>query len=225
MTLLNCDLGEWESEDQCTFFMSKIDMANVACGGHAGSAYTLEYCRKTADENGVKIGMHPGVQAEKGRGDVSHLSVNEFVDLIEQQYAFFIKYGGFPHHFKLHGSLYHLSEKHTEIANATVEFCKKNELIIVCLAGGGVAQKAQKAGLNVLNEAFLDRNYNQKGELLPRSHEYALVSDLSIAKQRLEDIRKGKGILSIKRATIPLEIDTVCVHSDSELCIDFLKTL
>jgi len=41
--LLNCDLGEWESLAEAGAFIEQVDLINIACGGHAGSAEQLAH--------------------------------------------------------------------------------------------------------------------------------------------------------------------------------------
>ena len=59
---LNCDLGEsygaWRmgQDDQV---MPLIDMANVACGFHAGDPSVMQKTVALAAKHGVEIGAHP----------------------------------------------------------------------------------------------------------------------------------------------------------------------
>ena len=72
---LNCDLGEsygaWRmgQDDQV---MPLIDMANVACGFHAGDPSVMQKTVALAAKHGVEIGAHPSYHdlAEIGRAHV-----------------------------------------------------------------------------------------------------------------------------------------------------------
>ena len=57
---LNCDMGELEDAAHEAALMEYITSANIACGGHAGDAQTMERTARLALERGVRIGAHPG---------------------------------------------------------------------------------------------------------------------------------------------------------------------
>src|SRR5258708_26253396 len=57
---LNCDMGELEDAAHEAALMAYITSANIACGGHAGDAQTMERTARLALERGVRIGAHPG---------------------------------------------------------------------------------------------------------------------------------------------------------------------
>ena len=67
---LNCDLGEGEPLAKTRALMRCITSANVACGGHAGNVQSMERCIRLAKKYGVRLGAHPGVSANFGRGAV-----------------------------------------------------------------------------------------------------------------------------------------------------------
>ena len=69
--MLNCDLGEsygaWTMpvDEQ---IMVHIDMANIACGFHAGDPLTLQKAIGLAIEHNVAIGAHPAYPDLAGFG-------------------------------------------------------------------------------------------------------------------------------------------------------------
>lgn len=223
MILINCDLGEWETLAETEWFMRRVDVVNVACGVHAGSALQLKKCRELADKFKVKIGMHPGMKAEMGRGDVSDLTPTDFINQLESQYQFFLKHAGIPEHIKLHGSLYHLSENNIEIRRQYLVFAQRHALEIVCLSAGSVYRDSIAAGLPVLAEAFLDRNYSNGGMLLPRSHPQALLKTADEASKRMSQLLNDGTLNSLDQSILTLPVDTVCIHSDSEISKTFLN--
>lgn len=202
--------------------MQHIQLANVACGWHAGSAEQMLLCAELAQKYGVQCGIHPGVKANKGRGDIEGFSVCEFYDHLEAQFLFFEKYLGEAHHIKLHGSLYHLSEKRKEIALALLDFATSSNLKIIALAGGLVVKLGHDSGLECLAEAFLDRHYLANGQLVPRGDETAELKSLEEVKKRLDSINKLGKIEARDGSILKYPIDTICVHSDSRVCREAL---
>ena len=71
---LNCDLGEFEnfvpnSPDE--EIMPYIDMANIACGKHAGNLTTMNTTVALAVKYNVEIGAHPSYDDKINFGRVS----------------------------------------------------------------------------------------------------------------------------------------------------------
>ncbi len=57
---LNADLGEHESIARTRALLRIVDLANIACGGHAGTAASMYLTVEQALAAGVRIGAHPG---------------------------------------------------------------------------------------------------------------------------------------------------------------------
>jgi len=200
--LINCDLGEWESREDTRELMAKIDAANVACGGHAGSVETLCYCHELAEEWAIKMGAHPGMAAERGRGDELPTRA-EFVELLKRQVGIYQEAVGNPHHVKLHGTLYHAVEKDEALADLYAQFLEKERFSVFSLAGGRFSGLAKGGGLTVYEEVFADRGYQDDGTLIPRSEEGAVLDDVDLVRKNVGVLKKG-GLAQ-----------TICVHSDS----------
>ena len=88
---LNCDLGEsfgaWKMglDDQV---MPHIDMANIACGFHAGDPSVMANTLKLAKQHNVMIGAHPSYPDKQGFGRRSmNLSVAELTQCLHYQIA------------------------------------------------------------------------------------------------------------------------------------------
>lgn len=217
MIAINCDLGEWESAKETEWLMQNIQQANVACGVHAGGEEQMERCVFLAEKYNVEMGMHPGVEGNKGRGSVEEFDTDYLINLVSDQYEKFIQYAGVPTHIKLHGSLYHHSEKDLEFKRKYIEFAKEKGMPVIALAGGTVIRECRKQSIPCMAEGFLDRNYTSDGSLVSRDLAHAMLSSAKNAKKRLADVEQGRGLLSISDERIMLEIDTFCLHSDSVL--------
>lgn len=230
---LNCDLGEWESPAQTAALMPYLHMANIACGGHAGSTESIAHCQQLADAQtpyAVSAGAHPGVadiDGSRGRTLPEPFTTADFTALLEIQIQRYIGSADL-NHIKLHGALYHLTESNIDFRNAFLAFIRHKSLIsIVCLAGGQVAQEAESRDLPIIPEIFLDRHYRSDGQLLERSHPDALISDPILIIDRLEQIKHTHSLTAHDGSTIhfPAHYDclTACVHSDSPNSLAVLK--
>ena len=56
---INCDLGESPDPRADLALMTQITHANIACGGHAGNAHTMQTLTQAAGDASVAIGAHP----------------------------------------------------------------------------------------------------------------------------------------------------------------------
>jgi UPF0271 protein len=224
---LNCDLGEGEPHEKTEALMHCISSANIACGGHAGDERTIATTLELAKKYHVHAGGHPGLpdRATFGRSEAD-LTSKEFEELLEDQietlYAAAKKAALALHHIKLHGALYHLTEKNEELRASYIQTVKTRwpNLIIFALAGGQVISVAEQAGLQTWPEAFLDRNYLDHGSLVPRASPDAVITDLSEIERRLSSIVESGTILTARGTRLSLSPKTLCIHSDSPLSVE-----
>ena len=228
---LNCDLGEWESPEQTAALMSQLHMANIACGGHAGSRQTILDCAALAEKRqpiAVSTGAHPGVAfADHGRSLPYDFSPEAFTSLLEIQIQRYIGAADL-NHIKLHGALYHLVETDEIYRKIYLEFVRSRCLIsVVCLAGGKVAAEADERGIPIIPEVFLDRNYAADGSLLPRTEPHAMLASTNEVLERLELLNNSRSLMALDGTIILLpehyDCITACVHSDSPNSLENLR--
>lgn len=217
---LNCDLGEGEPLEKTQALMRCITSANIACGGHAGNEQSIRACVQLALQNRVHIGAHPGLPGNFGRLE-QEMDVPEFRLLLQNQVGMFLKilqeFGAKLHHLKLHGALYHLSERSRALRQTLFALIRDEfgACIIYGLAGGKLAAEGRAAGLEVWEEAFLDRNYHADGSLVPRTNPQALLSDPAQVRARFEQLLETGTIRTVEGNCLPVSPQTVCIHSDS----------
>jgi UPF0271 protein len=214
---LNADLGENESPARTRALMRLIDIANIACGIHAGSVATMERCVKLAIENDVAIGAHPGLAGEFGRG-VAEIAPPALEKLIVEQVSTLVAIaGGKMRHIKLHGALYHTVEKSTPLARRYVDVVRDNfpRCGIIAFAGGRVAARCGKLGVKFLPEAFAERAYLDDGTLVPRGEPGDVITSPRIVAERVRAIIEGRGVIASSGRMTQIAAKTICVHSDA----------
>jgi UPF0271 protein len=226
---LNCDLGEREGFARRRALMRWITSANVACGGHAGNARSMESCVRLAKQFNVRLGAHPGVAADFGRGSV-HMTSAELEALLREQVGTLAEIAHSLdvklHHIKLHGSLYHATDHDKKLAAKYLQTVTRfwPRAKIYARAGGLVARLARTRGVAVWEEVFADRRYQDDGSLVPRDHPNALVTDVSEVCQFLERLRGANEIVSISGKAIRVNAETICVHSDTPNAVRIAAT-
>lgn len=217
---VNCDLGEGEPPPRTRALLAHVTSVNLACGGHAGDAATMERITRLAVARGLRLGAHPGWpdRAGRGRADVAPRPA-EFLTLLLQQVGALEtvarRLGGALHHIKLHGALYHATDREPALADAYVRAMRRwwPGLAIFVRAGGATAGCARRLGVPVWEEAFLDRGYRRDGSLVPRGEPGALLPARDVPS-RLAQLALGH-VVAVDGARVPVRADTLCVHADS----------
>jgi len=217
---LNCDLGEGEPRAVTAALMSCISSANVACGGHAGTSESMQWCVRLAREHGCWLGAHPGLPGDFGRRNtpVTPAELRELIlDQVGSLQSTATDAGVELHHIKLHGALYHAADADPDLAAAYLGLVAQRwpGVKVYARAGGTVAARAAQFDVAVRPEAFLDRSYRADGTLVPRSTAGALILDPHAIQTRIRELQTA-GIIRAEDGTpLSLSPTTLCVHGDS----------
>ncbi len=211
---INCDLGEGIGND--AELMPYINEANIACGFHAGDAFTMRETVALCIRHKVKIGAHPSYLDREnfGRKEIE-LSPEEIYLLVRKQVETLKKIteqaGAKLNHVKPHGALYNISAKNEAVAKAIAKAVKDidSSLILFGLKNSHSIAAAKNIGLITAEEAFADRRYESDGSLTPRSQPGACFTKIQDVLNQVEKIKA----------------DTWCIHGDGPYAVDFAKAL
>ena len=227
---LNCDLGEGEPWTRTRALLRQVTSANVACGGHAGDALTMERVVVEAKALAVRLGAHPGVPGAFGRGEVT-LSPQQLQTLVLQQVGALDvlarRHGSRLHHIKLHGALYHAVENDDALGRAYVETVARwfPQVTIYSRAGGLVLTLAHKAGITAWAEGFIDRAYRADGQLVPRNQDGALLTRTRDITERLREWRQTGGWKSLDGTWVAVPAQTLCLHGDTPGAVTLARAI
>jgi UPF0271 protein len=215
---LNCDMGELDDAAHEAALMAYITSANIACGGHAGDARTMERTARLALGRGVRIGAHPGYPDRENFGRLEIAMTPEAVaDTVYAQIArlddVVRRLGGAIVHVKPHGALYNVAVRHADVARAIAQGAARwnPRTTLFGLAGSPMLDVWRAMGMAVAGEAFADRRYEPDGTLRSRQFPDALITDpREAAAQALRFARQGLA-------------ETICVHGDTPGSVAILK--
>ena len=227
---LNCDLGEGEPWARTRALLRQVTSANVACGGHAGDALTMERVVVEAKALAVRLGAHPGVPGAFGRGEVT-LSPQQLQTLVLQQVGALDllarRHDSRLHHIKLHGALYHAVENDDALGRAYVETVARwfPQVTIYSRAGGLVLTLAHKAGITAWAEGFIDRAYRADGQLVPRNQDGALLTRTRDITERLREWRQTGGWKSLDGTWVAVPAQTLCLHGDTPGAVTLARAI
>ncbi|WP_010603875.1 5-oxoprolinase subunit PxpA [Pseudoalteromonas maricaloris] len=235
--LLNCDLGEsfgaWKMGlDE--HVMPHIDMANVACGFHAGDPDVLEQTLKLVNTHQVTLGAHPSYPDRQGFGRRSmQLSEQEIINTLHYQIAAIEGMAKVQDltlsYVKPHGALYNDMMKSQRILSCVIRAISHypSELKLMVLATAQQASHQQLAddyNVSLIFEAFADRLYTDEGLLTPRS-EAGAVHDKSALLAQVKQLHQQGSVTTASGKSLALRADTLCVHGDNEASIALIEEI
>ncbi len=232
---INCDMGEsygaWTMGNDAAV-MPLITSANIACGFHGGDPATIRKTIALAVEAKVAVGAHPSLPDLVGFGRrTMHISAQEMYDLVLYQagaVAAFARAAGVPlHHVKCHGALYNMAANDEALSTAMARAVKDlgGHVLLYALAGSKTVAVARQLGLDVVQEVFADRAYEDNGSLRPRSLPGAMIEDEAVAVARaIRMVQQGQ-VQSHDGRLIAVSAGTVCLHGDQPGALQFATAL
>ena len=237
MIKINCDIGErgpLHPVDRA--LMKEIHIANIACGGHAGDKESVAVFMGLAAEHNIQVAAHLSYPDRDNFGRFSmEIAINRLLTSLDDQHALMAN----EKMVKFHGALYNDACADAPLAEALTDWLlSKGISRIITPAESALARACKKAKIHVLAEAFAERRYTHTPQgdalqLVNRSKAYASIHDcgeavkqsLNIIKNKRIEVVKEEEDLSLTYACAPIEADTVCIHSDSDIALELARKL
>ncbi|MFP5334594.1 MAG: LamB/YcsF family protein [Actinomycetes bacterium] len=230
---LNSDLGEgfgqWTLGDD-EALLGVVTSANVACGFHAGDATIMRQVCTLAVERGVAIGAQVGYDDLSGFGrrfiDMEpHDLTQDVIYQVGALDAFARVAGDRVRYVKPHGALYNAIVHHEEQAAAVVQAVLDYDdtLPVLGLPGSVWLDRAERAGLRAVREAFADRAYTPEGTLVPRRRPGAVLHDADEIARRCVAMASGEPITDVQGDPITVSAESICVHGDTAGAVEIAR--
>lgn len=236
--LLNCDLGETDRITEQSIehkMMPYIDMANIACGFHAGNTQVMKACIELALEHGVKIGAHPSYPDRENFGRVSMaLNTADIADLMYQQLrtidAVADDCGTALDYVKPHGALYNdmmVSDAVFEGVLQAVKLLNPDLPVMVMATPQNhlFAARAESMGVQLIFEAFADRRYTDQGLLESRLNDGAVYSSEVDILTQVNSIVASQTVITATGRELVIKANTLCVHGDNEYSVALIEKI
>lgn len=226
---INADIGEGFGKftiGNDAALMPIIGSANIACGMHAGDPCTMARTVRLALDNGKSIGAHPGFNDIWGFG-------RRQIRMRPADLELFVLYqigalqaiagaqGARVTHVKPHGALNNMAHVDIEYARAIGRAIKSADptLIYVANVGSQMHKAGEELGLVVAREAYVDRRYDDNGQMLSRERADAVITDGEEAARQVVSMVVDRTITSVSGKRISVEVDTLCVHGDEPTAV------
>jgi UPF0271 protein len=208
--LLNIDAGEHDDEPEELYALA--DVVNVACGGHAGDARSMERVLRACKEHGTAVGAHPSYEDREGFGrrelpvDPRELGAGVLRQCRALK-AIADRVGVEVLYVKPHGALYHAANRDPRIAAAVrdgaVTGLDRTPVTLIGPPEGALRELGRDPVLSYAREGFADRGMRPDGTLVPRGEPGALITDPAAARAQA------------RRLAASGAYDTLCVHGDT----------
>ena len=234
--LLNCDMGEsygpWEKGADAAV-MPLIDLANIACGGHAGDPDTMARTLELAALHGVRPGAHPGYPDRRNFGRLRlDWPIDSLVLEIQAQIGALQAVAtalGVPlYHVKPHGALYLAMMGDDRLLTRLAEgvAAVDDSLAFVLQATPDRdrhEELLEHTQLPLVFEAFADRGYGGDGRLRPRAVEGAVLKDADSVAAHVG--RLLQGFVETPAGPLAVAAETLCVHGDNPSAFESLRRI
>lgn len=235
--LLNCDMGEsfgsW-CMGMDAEVMPHIDLANIACGFHAGDPMVMASTIALAQSHQVRIGAHPAYPDLVGFGRrTMQLSREELHASLLYQIAALdgmaASSGLSIEYVKPHGALYNDMMDDSGIREtvmaAVAAYHRPLKLMLLATAEQAAHREAAaEHALDLLFEAFADRCYDDHGRLLSRRLPGAVHDRDSMLQQVAALLRDGC-VTTDSGRQLRLQADTLCVHGDNPEAVAAIREI
>lgn len=229
--LLNADLGERgirNAEDLA--LLPLLDVANIAVGGHAGDAASASDFASEAAAKGVTVSAHISYPDRDHFGRVHmDLPAPDLLEALDAQRACLPE----SRWLKFHGALYNDAARDEQLAEILGDWARRRNFThLLTLPDSALEHAAHRNGLQVVREFFAERRYTRapSGQilLLPRSHPDSSIHRFEDAVHQCQ-IWLDQGLVNLIDADpprlVPLEAETLCIHSDSPIAFALAQHL
>jgi len=216
--------GDYRMGDDGEMFKT-LTSANIACGFHAGDPRTMDASVKSCVTHRLAIGAHPGFPDLVGFGRrAMDLTRDEIrTDLLYQMgalEAFARANDTVLSHMSPHGRLGNLvvTDRHYAlgVADAVEEY---NSNLIILTQVGELEREARLRGIPVAVMGFIDRAYEDTGNLVPRREAGAVLHDPDEIADRAVAIVLDGAVTSRHGNRVEVTCDSLLMHGDNEASI------
>lgn len=222
---LNSDLGEgygvWQMGDDAAI-LEVVSSANVACGYHAGDPSIIRTTCAEAATRDVAIGAHVSYPDLAGFGRrYMQMEPGELRDAVLYQLGALDAFAQVAHsevaYLKPHGALYHAALSDAPTAGAVVAAAAEYDpsLAILGAPGSELLLATERAGLEAVTEAFIDRAYRPDGALLPRGEPNSVLTDPEQIAERALRLAVDNSVVAVDGSVLTIKARSLCLHGDT----------
>lgn len=218
---LNSDMGESYGQYKLgddRNLIPYVKSINIACGFHAADPGTIHASVRLAKEFGVEVGAHisypdfmffgrrPMSLSER---DVFEISVYQIGAVLG-----FCRAEGVPlNHVKPHGSLFLTGVRDPATARGIVRAMKAvDQDLLLIMSGPIVAAECAAAGITLVQEGYVDLDYNGDGSLALELVRSARDTK-KVTANAISLVERG-GRTATDGTWLDIPVQSICIHGD-----------
>jgi UPF0271 protein len=131
------------------------------------------------------------------------------------------------HHVKPHGALYNLIAVDNEKALVVVKAVQAvfDQVKLYVPYQSAIEKVALEHQLEIVYEAFADRNYNDNLTLVSRVLPYAIISDPEKVVRHVRRMCEEGKVKTVQDTMQEIQAATFCVHGDHKKAVEILRYL
>lgn len=210
--------SDTRSDEQVLGIVSSV---NLACGMHSGDPPTTRRAVERAVRDGISIGAHPSYPDVFRFGQQRMaMSAEDLAATIRYQFGgldgIMRPYGRRIAHVKCHGALHFDVSNEADICQALVDAVAAFDptIAVVLLAGSPNVDMVRAAGLTVVEEIAIDRQYDGL-RMVSRNDADAVLTDPLEVADRLSRLVIDRRLGGRGGVEVEVQADTVCLHADT----------
>ena len=187
---------------------------------------------KLAQQHQVKIGAHPSYPDRENFGRKSiNIPAAALIGSIREQLDTFLNQLNIAeaelHHIKAHGALYNDLARNEFLAGVYLEaispYMENTRLYVPY--GSVISELAAEKDVQLVFEAFADRNYNTDLSLVSRAQKHALITDPQKVLDHVLHMALKGSVVALNGETVPIKAETFCLHGDTPAALEILMYL
>ncbi|RDV00366.1 LamB/YcsF family protein [Trinickia dinghuensis] len=232
---LNADLGEGfgpyrMGEDEA--MLEVVSSANIACGFHAGDPVIMNRTVRLALARKIEVGAHVGFPDLLGFGrrpiQADPLELADYVLYQMGALAGIAKAAGHRvTHMSFHGALGNMAAASYELAEplvrAVAEFDR--DMIISVSTDTEIERAADRIGIRTANTFLADRAYDDRGALVSRKLDGAVIKDRAAVMARVQALLENGTITTITGNKLKVKVQSILLHGDTPGAVELARAV
>ncbi|KAF7550132.1 hypothetical protein G7Z17_g5920 [Cylindrodendrum hubeiense] len=230
---INSDMGEgfgrWKMGPD-EELMPLIDVANIACGFHAGDPSIMLKTIRLCKKYGVRAGAHPGLQdlfgfgrrkIEVDTGDMYAMILYQVGSLKSMLDAEGVELS----HIKPHGELFFYMQRDKGIMEAVLKACATFKVPVYASHNPEQEAMCNEMGIPFQGEMYVDVDYSPEGKLVPVAQSQIATPEL--CHQRALDATMEDTGIDNNGTKFKFGFEgkpfSICLHSDAPTVLENAK--
>lgn len=197
-----------------------VTSANIACGAHAGDPVLIEEALEMVRYYGLSLGAHIGYPdlAGFGRREI-HLTTAELRASVLYQLGALSGMArtlGFEiTQVRPHGYLYRQMSQDVRIASIVAKAIHEIDpwLVLIGPATSSILTAGERAGIRVAMEAWVDRTYDARGNLLPHTHSRAIIKNPNEIVKQARNLIFKRQVVANDGTIVKMDFQTIHLHA------------